>query len=846
MGKRHITFAARAITLLTVLWAGVGAGFGPSTVAQASASANITSLRQEDIDRDGEFDLTVLEGAFMTSFDRVLVFDGGDDMPTSQDWRLATDFKNDAWVFDAGADGSAELVIQFVTFDGWVEARLFDDADGDGRVSYLVGSAGGVIMSEARDPSVIVRAVPDWFRPDGSLNYQLMFLQDGGLHLQEQFPELQQLLKRDGRPDFEYTLVDENNDGVPDYTTFRLLAEVPRVLGVPRFGVQRNVGQGAPRPSTASIFWPLLGRDPSDRLGNYFETMPTIAVDWSVGRIVAAGQTGYPIEHGYHINSLKAAIPGARATPNFENMMAFYDLSNDHDRYPELHIRHRYYEPEDIFGEQVSPALNEIRYSWTERNPDGLFWDYKLGLAGRYVIASTVNVGPYALGVVPFEDLPAWVVSRPWEIVTFVASEANAYASSEGIYEWAPIEDKSADITRTGGDATADLSRAGIESFIRGGSVRPPHEKFTGMRVGYRGEYSLDYRGQPRLYFSRVDRRLHLLGAERGLWQVSARSELRYRDLNGDGMIDQWVLNEFTEQGQLNESRALHVTGSHLVLDTPEGVMIRRAATNASVFSTLPPTNPAEWASLRNLLEEHERLIDATNLQDMLNQFPGPTLMVHGATLRDFRQLDDDGFRFVLDLAPGWTQEGAAGFELPAAGAGTFVAAYDGRLSLEPLRPAHLVIQSEALGDDGRGLEPNVNGLVRVSIRNEGLEDVRGAELITERRNDTGEYVELDRREVAAPAGKPTVLNVPWPGAAAGNWDVRFSVQQPEGTTLADLYQNVRVAPYAIERRHVLTAALGEGGYRSIAAIPLLAVAVLAGLLVTKCLAGAPRGEVID
>src|SRR6266508_6174705 len=113
-----MTTVVRLIALLAVLWSVVAVGFSPPKLVHASASTNITSLRQEDIDQDGEFDLTVLEGAFMTGFDRVLVFDGGDDMPASQDWRLATDFKNDAWVFDAGADGSAELVIQFVTFDG--------------------------------------------------------------------------------------------------------------------------------------------------------------------------------------------------------------------------------------------------------------------------------------------------------------------------------------------------------------------------------------------------------------------------------------------------------------------------------------------------------------------------------------------------------------------------------------------------------------------------------------------------------------------------------------------------------------------------------------------------------
>src|SRR5688572_30797941 len=115
-------------------------------VSIASAAAEqISSIQQEDVNQDGTPNLTILEGAFMTEHDRVLVFDGGGDMLTTDDWRQATDFLNDIWVFDANADGSAQLIIQFVPTETGVEARLFDDANGDGTVSYQSTSTGGAL-----------------------------------------------------------------------------------------------------------------------------------------------------------------------------------------------------------------------------------------------------------------------------------------------------------------------------------------------------------------------------------------------------------------------------------------------------------------------------------------------------------------------------------------------------------------------------------------------------------------------------------------------------------------------------------------------------------------------------
>ena len=340
----------------------------------------VSRTLQADQNADGFVDLTTLETSFAGGADRVLVFDGGSDMQVSEDWRVATDFENDTWVFDAGGDGRAELIIHFARLDASaVEARIFDDVDGDGAVAFHVGAGTGfAVITESGAPMLTVTSWPSWVRPDGGLNYNIRIAQDGTFGGQEGAPEFLAAMRRDGRLDHEWILADEDGDGIPEYRIGRMLLPTPETSGLHRMGIQVNSGRVRPRENAAALFWPLLERSPTDRTGNYFDTAPTVDVDWSTARLRDAGIVGYPIEQGFHVNALNYLRPGIRNVPNFENAMAFYDLDGDHDHRAELFVRHRYYEAGDRHGENVVPASNEIRYSWTERNPNGLVWDYKL------------------------------------------------------------------------------------------------------------------------------------------------------------------------------------------------------------------------------------------------------------------------------------------------------------------------------------------------------------------------------------------------------------------------------------------------------------------------------------
>jgi hypothetical protein len=807
--------------------------------AQVTADARISSIHQEDMNEDGTPNLTVMEGAFMTQQDRVLVFDGGGDMLSSDDWRQATDFINDVWVFDANADGSAQLIIQFVSTDTGTEARLFDDANGDGTVSYQLTSTGGALVSETRFPGLIVRASGDWLRSNGSLNYDLEFLQDGAYYLEEGMADFVALLQRDGSADYQLKYLDENGDGIPEAAIKRLLTEAPRVWGISRFGVEKNEGQLAPQPSTASIFWPFLGRDPNARLLNYFEMMPTIRYDWEVGRITGYGNSGYPIEHGYHINSLKSAMPNVRSTPDFENMMAYYDLDNDRDRHPELFVRHRYYESDDLFGEGVSPALNEIRYSWVHGNVPGLLWDYKLGLAGRHLIDSTVRVGEFDLGVVPYESLPGWVVGNTWDMVTFVAREAGSYFSSEGIYEWAPIEEKDHDVLRIEPGVTGQVPPGTIDSYIRGRSRTPPEAKFNGMRVGYRGEYNLDYGRRIRLYISPVDRKLHLFGAIRGLWQLSDRSQLRYSDVDKDGYLDQWVYEELDDTGRLAPVTSLNVSPSYVVFSDAREVLIRRAdSADTTVYEALPPTDPVEQQALEALLREHGSSNGTVDFAGMLAQFAGEDIRIQGASVREFRPISGGGFRFVLDLAWGWSQDSATLLDLGSRPVGAYVVTYHNGFTVEQLTPPNIELELLPFGV----IEAQEAALLPLAVSNRGSQDLFNAVLVAERHWES-ETIELDRRNIDVLAGETTRIHLPWWAAPSTTFDLTVRLERPANETVAQTRQSIAVASGAEDRGQVLRAALGSSARPLAAIVPLLGLALLAGFLTVRSLMPSPEPE---
>src|SRR5690606_13007360 len=105
----------------------------------------------------------------------------------------------------------------------------------------------------------------------------------------------------------------------------------------------------------------------------------------------------------------------------------------------------------------------------------------------------------------------------------------------------------------------------------------------------------------PELYFSPIDNRLHLVGAQGGLWNLGGGLELRLDNLAGGDHLDSWELvSRSGEAGTLEER--LVTFGDYQLFHDGSSVTIRQAAVPPRLFTVAPPTDAAQWASFRNLI----------------------------------------------------------------------------------------------------------------------------------------------------------------------------------------------------------------------------------------------------
>ena len=731
-----------------MLWVGPVCAQGPSDVR----------LSQRDLDGDGLPDLTIMSTAFASSADEIRVYDQAGNMQWGQDWRSVTDFEDDYWVFDVEGDGSAQLVIHFARTSTGLEADLFGDQGGDGIVSLDIEGK-QVQIRESNHPEVRVSVAGNWFLPDGRLNWNVILQTDGSsvahVHTFPLSDPWKSFMSLDGRPDAELELGDRDLDGVPEFGVWRLLADTPESWGATRTFLWANRGENVPLPTESYLFWPYLSV--TSQVRNYFDAPPSIVVDWATGRIRQISFAGYPIEEGLHLNTPEYFDRAGVNYASFENAQAYYDLADDQDGNPELHIRHRYFAARDPFGWDLDSPVNEIRWSWNQEASGDLAWDYKLGLAGRHEITSEAEVGGFRYLTIPYRDLPDWIVSQSWDYATFLAAEGSPFVSSEGVYGWAPVE------TPLGDDVTA-LSR-----YLAGEVAVDVRQAFQTVPVGGRGELAPELGAPPYLYYSPIDRRLHLLRAEYGLWQIDASHQVNLADGDGDGYLDQW---QHLVDGQL-ESQLGHLAGFLLYAGEGE-VRLKPIAVDPASFETLPPLNHEQWLALGQKLESHARDFAPGDLEALVAQFPGAEWRVTGARLRHLRP-EGEGFRFVLELAPGFRVQGSDGPDLTTLSPGSYLVTYTGAFTVRPLVPARvqLVPGSFQLSVPAPVAVQPLR--IEAILENAGLEDLPSlwVQAYAQQPGSTPSLVA--ETEVALLAGQPVPVSFVWAPPAPGEWQVSLA-----------------------------------------------------------------------
>lgn len=754
----------------------------------------------QDLDRDAQPDALFLDcmPGFASGHDRLTVYSTDGPLVSSSNWLESVDFENEVWVFDAGALGRASLIARFRREGDALVAELYDDQDGDGRVGYRVDRQ-GLRVSESQNWTVRVVAPAGWWHKADLINYNLRVLVDGPVLVTYGSDLFVNRLVNDGRVDYELLVRDREADGRPDYELRNAYPPVPESWAVYRSILISSATGDSPIENY--IFWPYLGSSeplvdlgggtptaasPYDTQGRAYGivkglgvSLPPIQVDWSSGRIGYVGE--FVASHGsdknWYIESITPIREGELGRPNFENPVGFYDLAEDADGVPELQIRIQYVapgDPSDSAG-ALATAHENIRYSWDQDNDQT--WDYKVDLVGRYEEESIVSFPELSVYTVPYDRLPYWVTEKVWDVVAFVAWESNKSWTSEGIYEWgAPRE---------------------IESqYLSGIADTPPVGQYETIAEGFRGEYSFESGGIPRLYLSSLDRRLHLVGAEYGLWQVDGAHQVRYANLDSDAYLDQW---QYIENAAV--SSQLNLLGDLLVYGDRGQVVIKDFTASPVLLEARPPRNGSEWRSLGDQLERYALNLPAGDFVAAL-PLEGAETSIRGATLDDVR-LTGSGFRFVLTLEQGFSVlADAHGLGANALPAGSYLVTYDGGFQVQPLSSPLVTVAESDIGFDTWPVQAAWT-TVHAVVRNSGLRDASGLPLRLVATREGAEPQLLAEEEALVPGGGEYILSGKWWPAQPGDWQVRVGADsgaaQLAGIVLGPLAsRNVQVEPAAM------------------------------------------------
>ncbi|HEV8634522.1 MAG TPA: hypothetical protein VG370_09845 [Chloroflexota bacterium] len=711
---------------------------------------------------------------YATEHDRAYMYARGRVDPGA-DWRGQLDFTNAVWVFDAGARRKASLIIDFHRNGTALAADFYDDLDGDGEVRY--GFERGYPRSvETRFPVLRVTAPDGWWVRDGKVNYNLKLSVDGprpASHAPESYIEA---TKVDGVPDVLIDVRDTSGQGRPRVEVIQVDPpgmENLSVYGIVRTAIMVNEADDELTPDTY-ILWPHLGykgpvrpepapplRRPLSSIGGagygmvkpYKTAHPPIQIDWERARIDFVGEfvasRGRP--HNWFVYTLLPVGRDARTDADFENPFAFYDLAGANDGYPDLQVRDEFYTADDPYTPYRNRVNHHnIRYSWDQEHERT--WRYKVGLYGARPMPSLVDLGGgLRLRTARYQEYPSWAMRNAWDSADFVATEQPRNWTTEGLYE--------------------NCSPGERHPYYMGLSAEKPGP-LLGTTPGMRCEY-VSYLGEaPRLYLGAVDRKLHLYRAEEGVWTLHERTPendapteaVRYSAVDGP-FVDRW---ERLSDGVVQQS--LFRFGDRLLYADVDGVHVARGPEQPALFLSAPPTDPAEWRSLREQLAAALPPGGGGDLWKLFDAFKEERVSFPNAAAWDARA-EGAGFRFTLRLTEPLPENPVVRGLDP----GTYVVTYrpEAGYAARPAGPARVSLSAPVV----RGDAPTELGPTRLSIevRNDGDQDLSGATVlfVAGRPEQAGQTIGW--ATVDAPAGQTVAADVLWIPGVAGDWDVRAS-----------------------------------------------------------------------
>ena len=778
----------------------------------------------------------ILRCTFATAHDTITIYPRR-PFDLARPWAENLDDQNAVWVFDAGAQNRASLIIDFHPNGAALVADLYDDQNGDGQVAYRL-EGGRVMIDESRFWSVRVRADAGWWTRAGAPNMNLEVLVDGQTYAAFGSEPVLRDLHNDGVVDVDIHVYDENDDGRPDWEWIDFWHQAPVESAVYRTMLMVNPQRDEP-PMHSPFPWPYLGAaysifdfvhgprtfgpahflvgpdgQPYGVIQSYDYRFAPLQMYWEQARIAFVGEfvASRGGEHSWFMYSVKRITPGQLTDANFEAPFGFYDLAQDHDGLPEAQARLETDLPEDSKGFLDRPNA-ALRYSWDQDN-DGQ-WDYKIDMRVGLNI-QPIQLGQLQFRVQPYETLPQ-LVKQPSNVVLFVARAGREYKLRgpldggreilmEGIYTWTTVP--------------ARDYVAGVAAF--------PEDSFQNVPIGDRAEIrSTTVVTSPELYMSAVDQSLHLRYAERGSWQISDNSDMHYADRDGDGYFDEWALTAARKGNAGVDEQRLNIARDLAVYVNGNDIFIRKAKTNPALFQSAPPTNHAEWQALGAAINQHKPSFQANNLRAMFEAIPGPEFHISGALMQDYRFNNDGSFRFALNLRPGFKSSGTLGPDIQDLPTGDYIVTYDGSYTVQPLTKPDIKIDiTKADAIESKVAQPET---INLQLRNAGNADLKNLSLVVEAVRNT-EVVTLTQQPMNILSGVPTPFGVEWQPRAPGEWMLKARLENADHQVLGHAERSIMVGALPQNSLDSLLRFTTTGGQRLALTLMLLLLGLVAGL----------------
>jgi hypothetical protein len=678
----------------------------------------------------------------------------------------------DAYIFAFKEPENVQVIISFDQDENGQPAAKIYKAEGEGNpIQYQLHEGELSIQSNNGYPYITVHPRDGGWLVNGAANYNLDLLFDGsgsGGIGDGGAPT-------DGIVDARLT-VRGKNPGVPDWEVIKLEYDPKPMDGYTRLGAALRMEEAPP----FQVAEPILPGFPYFGIGGtssyrFLQNPNPLFFSLHNMALELYSFTGFQIGGMFQINSLTNP-----PHVSFESPFNFYNF-DPKTRQAHLVIRGFYSAANDPRDTVLPLPRLSVRYSW--KTEDEQSWHYGLQLSDFHTYQDRIMIGDTEIYSVEPEKFPEWVTNKTWRAVTFIEA-TDGYPGSEGIYFYSGIEFEDwnwlAGRTKVGGNFFKEPLLQETSALTKVGGRTLP--------AGFRGEYSLAHSDPPKLYFSRMDNKLHLLGAEGGIWYLGEGILLRTADHDQDGVVDSWVREEAPPDLHENDLRRASpgqviesiIDANGILFHSKSGRLeIIQSSRERVAFTITPPTDKETWDVFRTLVHPftaHEK--DPRDLKSWLDVHPGPRTTIHGASLANLRFITG-GFRFELSLEAGYRLGGPDLLGLAGLHPGKYlVEKLGGVFTVTPLTPAKIHLNFH------RPTGENATS-AWITLHNSGQADRPDLELVKEVIGGDSRVIELSRQAVVLLGEQTFNLPVELPPSLLEDMSLRFRVEDSDSQTLA-------------------------------------------------------------